>query len=194
MRTRGTIPNWRAVLLCVLGVSALGVLTVAAIAHQTGWAGIRSERTLRAGDSLKISSGLGIHVSQGWTGRYVTYFTLPSWLPLGDAADLARVDMVELNGEVDGADLQVVIASLRRDGPGAARIMSRTQKTAVPAGQRFVAYLTENAHTNAVSLVASVSSTHDIAHVSIMPSVSMESSVAAELVWNSLSVEGVSLP
>ncbi|MCL4079717.1 hypothetical protein MX659_08985 [Coriobacteriia bacterium Es71-Z0120] len=105
--------------------AAVVALLVGANVWLGGWSGVRAEKVLSAGQSLVMDSGVTLTVPEGWSGRWVRYWHVPLWLPVGDAADLGRSDYVLLKGEAGGEQVMVSITSFRRGGKGAQRVLSQ---------------------------------------------------------------------
>lgn len=183
------------IILVLIGLVVLvtGVLQAAA----TGWAGVRSQRALAPGERVSLSSGLKVTIPDGWSGEFIRYWPVPLWIPVGDAADLARREEIIASGVLLGESTEIRVLSLRRGGQAAERVLSRLPVDGrVSRGTPFVGLLPSSTYQDmrVVTVVVDRGTKSDIALVTLSSSAAIEPDPVARLAWEVLSIEGAELP
>jgi hypothetical protein len=112
---RVTIALGVALLLAVV----LVVGPLLALFLQVGWDGARATRSLAAGQSVTLDSGLTLTVPPQYRGVYARYYDLPSWLMLGEnfkgmhrSEDLQLVPL-----HPSGSTMHITARSYAQGGP-----------------------------------------------------------------------------
>jgi len=181
----------RVVGACVFAIAAVGL-----VAFTTGWDGVRSESVLVEGKDVVTSSGVGFSIPVGWTGRKVSYWSLPLWIPLGDSADLARTDVVYLSGSVSDVPLEIVVTSFRRGGDAAESILDELQASSNESIDSAGGWLVvpKGESTTRSRVVLSGRRRGDVVLLTISSAVPIGEVEGAELAWRALKVTGVDMP